>query len=94
MHTFWYKEREQRNQERERIWSAHHVRYADRHPDAYTLYVRLPGNHTLVRNWREAGLNYGVNGLTDASAAYVKCVGPWDCPRFSMCWPDGACRSA
>ena len=96
VHTFWYKEREQRNQERERIWSAHHVKYTDSRvgekEDAFTLYVRLPGNHTLVRNWREAGLNYGFNGLTDANAAYVKCAGPWDCPRFAMCWPDGYCR--
>ena len=86
----WYSERVRAGQA-ERMWTMHHVKYADLHPDAYTLYVKLDGRQALVTNHEEPGLNYGGNKY---NVTLLKCSRTDSvCPRDMVCsFDEGYCR--
>lgn len=56
--TEWYRSFEKAGTANRRMWTMHHIKYADTHQDRYTVYVKCPDNKTLAQNHLEAGINY------------------------------------
>jgi hypothetical protein len=57
--TEWYRNFEKKGTEKLRMWTMHHIKYTDTHPDRYTVYPNYyKDNSTFSANHRESGLNF------------------------------------
>jgi hypothetical protein len=63
--TEWYRSFEKAGTAGTRMWTMHHIKYADTHEDKYTVYVKCPNNRTLSQNHLEAGINYATKRPSD-----------------------------
>lgn len=58
--TEWYMSFKKAGTANKRMWTMHHIKYADTHQNRYTVYVMCPNNTTVSRNHLEAGINYAM----------------------------------
>jgi hypothetical protein len=63
--TEWYKSFEEAGTASKRMWTMHHIKYANTHQDKFTVYVKCPDNKTLSQNHLEPGINYATKRRSD-----------------------------